>query len=120
MRAVGDGEGRRRIQRRRRSSSLLQKNHSTRLPYQHPHRSLCSSLSLRFFSPHLSQSRQWCVQKKKNTLLPLFDDKFLSKASVFFNEGVKYTADEIRRMEESVRIRRSKEPVELVRLVSGF
>ncbi|KAF8045337.1 hypothetical protein N665_5156s0001, partial [Sinapis alba] len=31
--------------------------------------------------------------------------------------GVKYTADEISRMEESVRIRRSKEPVELVRLV---
>ncbi|CAK7347572.1 unnamed protein product [Dovyalis caffra] len=34
-----------------------------------------------------------------------------------FDEVVKYTPDQIRKMEESIRIRRAKEPVELVKIV---
>ncbi|KAJ6404861.1 hypothetical protein OIU84_012937 [Salix udensis] len=34
-----------------------------------------------------------------------------------FNRVVKYTPDQIRRMEESIRIRRAREPVELVKTV---
>ncbi|KAL0679762.1 hypothetical protein Bca4012_007743 [Brassica carinata] len=56
-----------------------------------------------------------------NILIALFVLRFLYASSLHIfpnhDNGVKYTADEIRRMEESVRIRRSKEPVELVRLV---
>ncbi|KAJ0247335.1 Uncharacterized protein HA466_0167620 [Hirschfeldia incana] len=56
-----------------------------------------------------------------NILIALFVLRFLYASSLHIfpnhDNGVKYTEDEIRRMEESVRIRRSKEPVELVRLV---
>lgn len=38
--------------------------------------------------------------------------------SFFSYPAVRYTSDEIRKMEESTRIRRSKHPSELVRLVS--
>lgn len=51
------------------------------------------------------------------------DNSYLKQLFVcfFFFPVVKYTADEIRKMEESIRIRRSKEPTELVQLVStGF
>jgi hypothetical protein len=33
---------------------------------------------------------------------------------------VKYTPDQVRKMEESIRIRRAKEPLELVKIVSIF
>lgn len=74
-------------------------------------------------SLHIFPNHDNGALKKRKTLLSCLTISFVSKACVFFNVfylGVKYTADEIRRMEESVRIRRSKEPVELVRLVSGF
>lgn len=36
-----------------------------------------------------------------------------------FSAATKYTPDQIRKMEESVQIRRAAEPVELVKLVRG-
>lgn len=53
----------------------------------------------------------------------LIDESLYLKLWVFFSfcyPVVKYTAGEIRKMEESIRIRRSKESVELVELVSAF
>ncbi|KFK29951.1 hypothetical protein AALP_AA7G199000 [Arabis alpina] len=56
-----------------------------------------------------------------NILIALFVLRFLYTSSLHIysnNENVvKYTADEIRKMEESIRIRRSKESIELVTLV---
>lgn len=57
-----------------------------------------------------------------NILIALFVLRFLYASSLHFyypnnRNVVRYTSDEIRKMEESTRIRRSKHPSELVRLV---
>ncbi|CAG7886418.1 unnamed protein product [Brassica rapa] len=56
-----------------------------------------------------------------NILIALFVLRFLYASSLHFypnhHNAVRYTSDEIRKMEESTRIRRSKHPSELVRLV---
>ncbi|WZZ23977.1 hypothetical protein YC2023_007378 [Brassica napus] len=56
-----------------------------------------------------------------NILIALFVLRFLYASSLHFypnnRNAVRYTSDEIRKMEESTRIRRSKHPSELVRLV---
>ncbi|XP_010525993.1 PREDICTED: uncharacterized protein LOC104803681 [Tarenaya hassleriana] len=67
--------------------------------------------------------------RKKITLLVCFlnilvalyvlRSRYVSSLHLYSNneQVAKYTADETRKMEESIRIRRSKEPIELVRLV---
>ncbi|KAK9220182.1 hypothetical protein WN943_008830 [Citrus x changshan-huyou] len=75
---------------------------------------------------------KWCCSYKKTTLLICFINIVIALyvlrsiyASIYvFSRNdlkvVKYTPDQIRNMEESVRIRRDNEPMALVKLVNGL
>lgn len=75
---------------------------------------------------------KWCCSYKKTTLIICFINIVIALyvlrsiyASIYvFSRNdlkvVKYTPDQIRNMEESVRIRRDNEPIALVKLVNGL